>query len=415
MKISKFLIIIFIFFYFNNFIYSDIILPIYKSSYKKISFQKRDWFEVLPIEGNITKKAFYTKISIGTPPQIFYVQLDTGSSDFAIYSSSCDCGTNEFKTSNSTTFQPIYCGSSPCTFNINYADGSYINGYIGKDVLSIANLKTTIEFGIINSASPSFEIDGIDGIWGLAFKSLSQISSSLPTVFDTLVQNKLIEDIFSLCLLESGATLSLGFNNSNNQLFQWTPILKYNNNYYAYYQVGIMGIYVNGSSLNLESSSYNRTIVDSGTNVLVLPLIVYNAFQTLYKNYCSNINMSVYCENLLNGNSVTLTQYEIRNLPSIEIYLNGSVTLNISAENYLINEQGSYKLGIISQNNDGTILGDVVLSSYHVVFDRVNYQIGFGSIATCPTSTTSSYINKAICKNLDFFIIYFILSLILFI
>lgn len=59
MKISKFLIIIFIFFYFNNFIYSDIILPIYKSSYKKISFQKRDWFEVLPIEGNITKSNLY--------------------------------------------------------------------------------------------------------------------------------------------------------------------------------------------------------------------------------------------------------------------------------------------------------------------------------------------------------------------
>lgn len=55
-------------------------------------------------------------------------------------------------------FLIIDCGSSPCTFNINYADGSYINGYIGKDVLSIANLKTTIEFGIINSASPSFEI-----------------------------------------------------------------------------------------------------------------------------------------------------------------------------------------------------------------------------------------------------------------
>lgn len=89
------------------------------------------------------------------------------------------------------------------------------------------------------------------------------------------------------------ATLSLGFNNSNNQLFQWTPILKYNNNYYAYYQskylkkiylyftyllllVGIMGIYVNGSSLNLESSSYNRTIVDSGKyNKFLLLKLLY--------------------------------------------------------------------------------------------------------------------------------------------
>jgi hypothetical protein len=86
-------------------------------------------------------------------------------------------------------------------------------------------------------------------------------------------------------------------------------------------------------------------------------------------------------------------QKDIAAYPTVAVVLQGvnspSVTLKLSPEAYLNPQScgnGStapcYCLGIVSvPPSDGTILGDVFMQQYTVVFDRANARVGFGDVS----------------------------------
>jgi len=82
-----------------------------------------------PLTSNIF--SYYGSISVGTPPQIFNVQVDTGSSDLWIPSSSCTttgCTQHRrFNSSKSSTYSGIPNGA----FTIEYGSGT-VKGITGK-------------------------------------------------------------------------------------------------------------------------------------------------------------------------------------------------------------------------------------------------------------------------------------------
>ena len=121
------------------------------------------------------------KIQLGTPPQDFIVDFDTGSSDFYVPSPECtSCvGANTFNFENSSTFK---------TQNIqianNYGQGS-LSGFEAQDTLTIGGLKATnFDFSLIENQNGFYP--GItDGLFGLGFSTFSDYT---PTPAPNLVQ-----------------------------------------------------------------------------------------------------------------------------------------------------------------------------------------------------------------------------------
>jgi len=62
-----------------------------------------------------------------------------------------------------------------------------------------------------------------------------------------------------------------------------------------------------------------------------------------------------------------------------------------------------------SGTNGLTLLGDIFMQHWHVVFDRMNHRIGFGDLNTCPQQHTGIVISTGILKHLD--VVLFIVAL----
>ncbi len=92
-------------------------------------------------------------ISVGTPPQDFTVDFDTGSSDLFLASSLCNmycAGHKSYHAENSTTAKNLFK-----SFIIEYGDGSSVAGLQYSDSVSIAGvtvsrLKHFTNTGLIN-------------------------------------------------------------------------------------------------------------------------------------------------------------------------------------------------------------------------------------------------------------------------
>lgn len=83
-------------------------------------------------------------ISVGTPPQTFTVDFDTGSSDLFLPSTSCtaNCkGHKLYNTSSSSTSKDRHQ-----TFYLEYGDGSNVSGEQYTETVTIARLTVSVTF-----------------------------------------------------------------------------------------------------------------------------------------------------------------------------------------------------------------------------------------------------------------------------
>ncbi|EDW27624.1 GL20169 [Drosophila persimilis] len=122
---------------------------------------------------NVNNLQYYGSISIGTPPQNFMVQFDTGSSNLWIPSVDCfsaDCYYhNTYSSANSTTYQV-----NGTAFSITYGSGS-VSGILSTDVVTVAGLKIPRQmFGEATIVTGTSLLDAsFDGIFGMAYSSLA--------------------------------------------------------------------------------------------------------------------------------------------------------------------------------------------------------------------------------------------------
>ena len=170
---------------------------------------------------------FYAELKVGTPPQTFSLIVDTGSSVTAIPCTGCrDCGphTNpRFEPESSLTFRQAPCGGSlyctsctrgVCGYRVSYQEGSSYSGFLARDVirLGVRGACVAIEsfpFGCSTEETGLFTSQQADGIMGLG-TSRRHAEQSNPTVLEALVERRLVEDVFSLCIGALRGTLTFG-------------------------------------------------------------------------------------------------------------------------------------------------------------------------------------------------------------
>ncbi|GAA5993699.1 hypothetical protein JCM10908_001335, partial [Rhodotorula pacifica] len=114
------------------------------------------------------------KIAIGTPPQYFDVDFDTGSSDCWVPGEGVQ-GYTTFNVSESSTAK-----NASRNFAAVYGDGSIVVGPVFQDTITVAGLTAKQAwFSPINTMGASFEGSPVDGIVGMGFEALSNMDEPL--------------------------------------------------------------------------------------------------------------------------------------------------------------------------------------------------------------------------------------------
>lgn len=361
------------------------------------------------LDGGIAKDGeFYAEVSIGTPPHSFNVQVDTGSSDLLIYTSECSsCSSPYYSYSESSSSSLISCSESNfhcetcysisqesvCGFEDSYGDGSIENGYVVSDLITIGDISgVRVDLGgIAESNTNGFEPSGVSGIWGLAYSSLSSWRG-VP-VFEKLVTESGISNIFSLCLTGSEGIMTMGIDYSSDSSFVWTPIIED-----LWYVVQLNSASLGSTTLFSSPPPNGNAIIDSGTTLMLLPNFAYDSFVSYLYAECSTNTLVGVCNEggqLLNSSCFTMESDQINAFPNFNFNFNG-LTLSLKSSQYLypLSSDGFtyYCMGIGSSGDisNFTIFGDVFMQNYHVVFDRKNSMIGFGPLSTCPTTISIS-------------------------
>ncbi|TRM65583.1 aspartic peptidase domain-containing protein [Schizophyllum amplum] len=279
-----------------------------------------------PIDGEV---AWQGNVTIGTPPQTFRIDFDTGSSDLWIPGKNCtsdDCATK-------AVFDPSASSSSEAQegeFSINYADGSNVQGDIFTDIVNVGSVEVKKQY---------FPL--LIPIMGLAFPRISKLAQD-PFFVNAKSQSALSNFQFSFYLAEQGSELYLGGTNQDH----YTGEVEYH---------------------EIDESSGHWEVVGASAKTL------FDAVD------------GAYMEDEING----YYAYPCDSEPSIAFSW-GGMDVNISSDNLnlgKVNESSSDCIAAISAQDlglgDGTwLLGDAFMKNVYTVFDMDKKSVGFATLAT---------------------------------
>ncbi|KAI0505951.1 eukaryotic aspartyl protease [Xylaria bambusicola] len=258
---------------------------------------------------------YLCKVSVGTPPQNFMLDFDTGSADTWIFSkelsSSEEEGHNVFDPKKSSTYVPL----PNKTWKIEYGDESYASGSCGTDTLTVGGLavkKQTVEMA--DKLSEEFVSNAGDGLFGLAFSKLNTVKDgSMADPQATPVENMVKQDdipkeaaLFTsafYCSRDAATSKSFytfGFIDQDlvkksGEEIHWVPVDKSD----GFWAIPSASASVNGESIPMDS---NMAIADTGTTLLLLPDDVIDllythipgaAYDWFNQGYCFPIDVAV--------------------------------------------------------------------------------------------------------------------------
>ncbi|XP_047330201.1 aspartic proteinase A1-like [Impatiens glandulifera] len=257
---------------------------------------------------------YYGEISIGTPPQKFTVQFDTGSSNLWIPSSEC------YYDSRACNYHSKYYAHQSRTYKVNetnveihYESGS-ISGHFSQDNVLVGGLKIKNQDFIeaTRLSGVVFKFTKFDGVLGLGFQEISD-GYAVPVLYNMMNQGLIRNKIFSFWLNrnkkeEEGGELVFGRIDPKHHKGNHTyvPVTRK-----GYWQVGkFIYIFLTFMVVSfITLSSTNRSgcsiIADSGTSLLsgpkaVITMINHEIGVTRVMNYRCKSIVRVNSQNILN-------------------------------------------------------------------------------------------------------------------
>lgn len=342
------------------------------------------------IRGNAAD-GYYITSNIGTPPQPINLLVDTGSSNLAVTVVHLkNLKSDYFAYNDSLTFCP-----TNTLVKLRYVQG-YWTGFLGLDVFNPCLERDCAVICNISCMSSMKDIfyDNSDyrGIIGLAYSSIALPDSSVRPFLDIFFEEKNLTNIFSLYLCgpfysskdQSSSCGKLHIGHYYQHLItgdiMYTPIIQE-----WFYEITVVDIKVDKHSIPVKCEVFNqnKSIIDSGTTNLNLPLSIYPWVVENIKDHVANfvpsnfwLNESVLCmkDNSFNTAlfpSLTLTLYHSHNK-----FFN----LDISPELYMLPVLNtSCAMLAIGISDYGVMIGSSILRGFYVIFDRENKRIGFAN------------------------------------
>ncbi|KAL4079471.1 aspartic peptidase domain-containing protein [Scleroderma citrinum] len=320
-------------------------------------------------------------ISIGTPPQSFTVDFDTGSSDLLIPSITCNTtcsGHRRYDPNQSTTSHGVN-GS----FSIRYGDGSTAVGELYTDNVFIGGYEATNQsLGAAVTYSAGFQTPTFqaDGLFGLAFPSLSTYGTS--PVFQTFVSSGVVKEaLFGVALSSVSGKSELMIGGTNTMLYNESSIVYVPVSLEAYWQIRMDGLSrpgINGTGdvVIANKTSYAQAIIDTGTTMIMTTDA--NA-QEFYANVPgAQLDPSA-------GSGVWSVPCDLIDSITPTLAFGGrSFTVSASTFNLgrVSNNSTQCIAGLAGGGSDYWLIGDVYLQNVYTIFDVGNSRIGFADLAS---------------------------------
>ncbi|KAJ2665137.1 hypothetical protein IWW48_000404 [Coemansia sp. RSA 1200] len=326
--------------------------------------------EKLPVKEYGNGIEYYGEVGVGSPPQIFKLDLDTGSGDVWLAGEQCDvCSRHKkFSPKKSSTYK-----MEGRKWGISYGDGSFAAGYTIRDTVTIGNLTVPNQvIGLAVNESKAYQVDTVDGLLGLSYSGVSFIQG-VTTFLDNIYENNYLKDpLFSVYIKEKDKDDYAGeylFGDIDKNRYSgdltWVPL----------YQPKFWQIMLDNVSLNVDGVGKEKmeisgpVILDTGTT-----LIVMNDEQAteFHRAIPSAENSDIYgwimpcnTEQLVPGNvSFTIAGVDF------------SVPVKNIVREPVKGLDGWCFSAVTSGASNFIILGDVFLRSNYVVFDRGNSRVG---------------------------------------
>ncbi|KAK4588409.1 hypothetical protein RGQ29_019411 [Quercus rubra] len=233
-----------------------------------------DKTDIVPLK-NYLDAQYFGEIGIGTPPQIFTVIFDTGSSNLWVPSDKCFLSLacyfhSKYKSSESETYKKN--GTSAA---IQYGSGA-ISGFFSYDDVKVGDLVVKSQEFIEATREPgvTFLVAKFDGLLGLGFQEIS-VGNATPLWYNMVEQGLIKEPVFSFWLNrkteeEAGGELVFGGVDPNHFKGKHTfvPVTRK-----GYWQFDMGDVLIGGKPTGYCTGSC-AAIADSGTSLMAGPTTV---------------------------------------------------------------------------------------------------------------------------------------------
>ncbi|KTW31254.1 uncharacterized protein T551_01326 [Pneumocystis jirovecii RU7] len=316
---------------------------------------------------NFFNAQYYTRVSIGTPPQTFkVVVLDTGSSNLWVPSSKCTSLAciihSKYDSSLSSTY--IANGSK---FEIRYGSGS-ISGFISTDKFSVSDIVLPAqEFAeAVSEPGFTFTFGRFDGILGLGYSSIA-VNGIIPPFYNMVEQNAINEPVFAFWMgniekdIEGGECTFGGIDPMHYEGdLTYIPVRRK-----AYWEVDLSFFAYGKDFIRMENVG---AILDTGTSLIVMP-----------KNIADLLNNAIGATRSWTGDYI-LDCNKIPTLPDITFGF-GHHNFSLGPNEYIIKIQSKCMttftgMDIPPPAGPLWIIGDVFLRKYYSVYDLGKNMVG---------------------------------------
>eukprot|EP00182_Erythrolobus_australicus_P004210 CAMPEP_0185833884 /NCGR_PEP_ID=MMETSP1353-20130828/3631_1 /TAXON_ID=1077150 /ORGANISM="Erythrolobus australicus, Strain CCMP3124" /LENGTH=484 /DNA_ID=CAMNT_0028532223 /DNA_START=55 /DNA_END=1512 /DNA_ORIENTATION=- len=381
-------------------------------------FTSRRTVATSELDGDITALGmFFAEVKLGG--QVFHVQVDTGSATLAVpvdRCSVCKQGDRRYRTENRDTFVSCsdsskcqskgFCSQSMCGacsasggccsrynkehcfFQLKYADGAGASGSLIHDAFELGSgaVKAHVVFAGIFEDSSDFERENVDGIMGLSPANTACHPSCFPSVLSSVIeQNSGVENTLALCFTPRSGVLSLG-GVPKSMITEEPTWFAYSSS--LYYDVSMSStMYVGNEAVQM---TVGKTIVDSGTTLLVVPPSLFSKLQVIFEsNYCDVLGMCGSGDHwFLPGGCFIADGFPLSSLPPLKFELLGKQNMQLVLEpeiymlEYIVENEKYLCFGIQEMNfMNEIILGNTVMLKYATIYDRSAQRVGFAKAA----------------------------------
>ncbi|KAG0585599.1 hypothetical protein KC19_2G024200 [Ceratodon purpureus] len=390
--------------------------PEYSALLKAHDRRRLDAFFPLGGSADLPIGLYYTEITLGTPPQNYHVDVDTGSDvlwlncapcsncpltttipgitlrhyDPTLSSTDTALGCTDANCAVASYGNPGQCTVSPpgaCAYSIGYGDGSTTEGYIINDIITFHDSATTtaganIYFGCGTKQTGNLleSTSAVDGLIGFGKAAIS-----VPT---QLANQGLVSHVFAHCLqgdTVGGGNIVIG--NITEPGITYTPMVPGTHYNVALQNIGVNGVNVTDPTSFEITASNEGVIMDSGATLAYLIEPAYDQFVAAIES-----GAPVPSERISDGNG----GYDLcwsysgdiaTTFPSVQLFFDGGAVMNLAPTNYLYLQAptsgaSAYCMGWKASTGTVsapgyTLFGDIVLKDQLVVYDNTNQILGW--------------------------------------